>query len=149
MVQEGSPAELAASPRTAFVADFTGAVVLTGNAGAGPDGLTLVALDGGGSVASTDSAEGPVAATVFPWDISVELPGEERAPGSAQNRVEAEVVSITQVGNRVRLGLAAGQPLAAEVTLASTRRLELSQGDAGQRHLEGRRHGRGPRCAAG
>ncbi len=128
VVQEGSPAELAASPRTAFVADFTGAVVLTGNAGAGPDGLTLVALDGGGSVASTDSAEGPVAATVFPWEISVELPGEEHAPGSAQNRVEAEVVSITQVGNRVRLGLAAGQPLAAEVTLASTRRLELSQG---------------------
>jgi len=128
VVQEGSPAELAASPRTAFVADFTGAVVLTGMAHAGPDGLTLVALDGGGSVASTDRAEGPVAASVFPWEIAVELPGEEHSPGSARNRVEAEVVSITEVGNRVRLGLVAGQPLAAELTLASTRRLALIRG---------------------
>ena len=30
IVQEGSPSELAAAPRSAFVADFTGAVVLTG-----------------------------------------------------------------------------------------------------------------------
>ena len=84
-----------------------------------------------------------MAASVFPWEIAVELPGEEHAPGSAQNRVEAEVASITQVGNRVRLGLAAGQPLAAEVTLASTRRLELSQGMRVLRHLEGRRHAAG------
>ena len=128
IVQEGPPGELAASPRSAFVADFTGAVVLTGDAGAGADGLTLVALDGGGTIVSTDAAEGPVAASVFPWEISVELPGDPSARGSTQNRVEAEVVSITEVGNRVRLGLAAGQPLAAEVTLASTRRLALDRG---------------------
>ena len=128
VVQEGSPGELAAAPRTAFVADFTGAVVLTGTAAAGPDGLTLVALDGGGTVASTDAAEGPVAASVFPWEIAIELPGDERPLGSAQNHLEAEVVSITEVGNRVRLGLSAGQPLAAEVTVASTRRLGLRQG---------------------
>jgi molybdate transport system ATP-binding protein len=128
IVQEGLPGELAASPSSAFVADFTGAVVLTGHAGAGPAGLTLVTLDGGGSVTSTDAAEGPVAASVFPWEISIELPGDEPAHGSARNRVEAEVVSITEVGNRVRLGLAGGQPLAAEVTLASTRRLALARG---------------------
>ncbi|MBN1527721.1 MAG: ABC transporter ATP-binding protein [Thermoleophilaceae bacterium] len=128
IVQEGRPGDLAAAPRSAFVADFTGAIVLTGEAGAGPDGLTLVKLDGGGSVTSTDAAEGPVAASVFPWEISVELPGDDPAHGSAQNRVEAEVVSVTQVGNRVRLGLAAGQPLVAEVTLASTRRLALDRG---------------------
>ena len=32
VVQEGTPSELAASPRSAFVADFTGAVVLSGTA---------------------------------------------------------------------------------------------------------------------
>ena len=48
VIQEGTPTELAAAPRSAFVADFTGAVVLTGTARAGPGGLTLVALDGGG-----------------------------------------------------------------------------------------------------
>ena len=40
VIQEGTPSELAATPRSAFVADFTGAVVLTGVARVGPDGLT-------------------------------------------------------------------------------------------------------------
>jgi molybdate transport system ATP-binding protein len=127
VVQEGTPSELAAAPHSAFVADFTGAVVLTGTAGAGPDGLTVVALDGGGSVASTDHAEGPVAISVYPWEIAIEPAGE--APhGSAQNRLPAEVLSVTTIGNRVRLGLAAPQSLAAEVTTASAGALELREG---------------------
>ena len=128
VVQEGSAGELAAAPRTSFVADFTGAVVLTGSAGSGPDGLTTVELDGGGSVASTDQGAGAVAVSVFPWEIEVGPPEPGARTGSALNRVEAEVTSITELGNRVRLGLAAGQPLAAEVTLASTQRLGLREG---------------------
>ena len=86
VVQEGTPSELAAAPRSAFVADFTGAVVLSGTARPGAGGLTLVALDGGGEVTSTDSASGPVAVTVYPWEIAIEPAGE--APhGSAQNRL--------------------------------------------------------------
>jgi molybdate transport system ATP-binding protein len=38
------------------------------------------------------------------------------------------VVSITTVGNRVRLGLTGPQPLVAEVTLASVERLGLRAG---------------------
>ena len=127
VVQEGTPSELAAAPRSAFVADFTGAVVLTGTARGGPDGLTHVELDGGGAVASTDTAEGPVAVSVYPWEIAIEPAGEARH-GSTQNRLAAEVLSVTTVGNRVRLGLAAPQPLAAEVTGASAERLELRAG---------------------
>jgi molybdate transport system ATP-binding protein len=127
VVQEGSPSELAANPRSAFVADFTGAIVLTGVAGAGPDGLTRVALDGGGEATSTDSAEGPVAVSVYPWEITIEAP-EEAAHGSARNRLAAEVISVTTVGNRVRVGLAASQPLAAEITESSARALELQAG---------------------
>ena len=56
VVQQGTATELAASPRSAFVADFTGAVVLTGTARQGADGLTHVELDGGGTVTSTDPA---------------------------------------------------------------------------------------------
>ena len=55
VVQQGTPSELAAAPRSAFVADFTGAVVLTGTARSGTDGLTHVELDGGGTVTSTDA----------------------------------------------------------------------------------------------
>ena len=105
IVQEGTPTELAAAPRSAFVADFTGAVVLSGTARSGHDGLTLVDLDGGGEIASTDEGRGRVAASVFPWEIAIEPVADERH-GSAQNRVLAEVLTVTAVGNRVRLGLA-------------------------------------------
>jgi molybdate transport system ATP-binding protein len=127
MLQEGTPSELAAAPRSAFVADFTGAVVLTGTARGGADGLTHVDLDGGGAVTSTDRAEGPVAISVYPWEIAIEPAGE--APhGSTQNRIAAEVLSVTVVGNRVRLGLAGPQPLAAEITRASAEALGLRPG---------------------
>jgi molybdate transport system ATP-binding protein len=127
VVQLGTPSELAAAPRSAFVADFTGAVVLTGVARPGPGGVTSIELDGGGTIASTDAGEGPVAASVYPWEIVIEPAGEE-PHGSAENRLAAEVVSITTVGNRVRLGLTGPQPLVAEVTLASVERLGLRAG---------------------
>jgi molybdate transport system ATP-binding protein len=127
VVQLGTPSELAATPRSAFVADFTGAVVLTGVARLGPGGVTRVELDGGGTVSSTDAGEGAVAVSVYPWEIAIERAGE-RPHGSAGNRLPAEVVSITTVGNRVRLGLSGPQPLVAEVTLASVERLGLRAG---------------------
>jgi molybdate transport system ATP-binding protein len=127
LLQEGTPSDLAAAPQSAFVADFTGAVVLTGTARGGPDGLTHVDLDGGGAVTSTDRADGPVAVSVYPWEIAIEPAGE--APhGSTQNRLAAEVLSVTVVGNRVRLGLAGPQPLAAEITRASADALGLRPG---------------------
>jgi molybdate transport system ATP-binding protein len=125
--QEGTPSELAATPRSAFVADFTGAVVLTGRASGGPDGLTHVVLDGGGAVTSTDRGDGAVAVSVYPWEISVE-PASEPPHGSTQNRLPVEVLSMTTVGNRVRLGLAGPQLLVAEITSASAERLQLRPG---------------------
>jgi molybdate transport system ATP-binding protein len=122
VVQRGTAAELAAEPRSAFVADFSGAVVLRGTARR--DGsLTVVDLDGGGTIASTDDATGPVAASVFPWEITIGPAG-----GSARNALEAEVLTVTAVGGRVRLGLMAGQPLAAEVTEEAVRELALAPG---------------------
>ena len=127
IVQEGTAAELAASPASAFVADFTGAVVLTGVARVGDDGLTSVALDGGGVVLSTEPGDGPVAVSVYPWEIALEPAGSERH-GSAQNHLAVEVVSVTAVGNRVRAGLAAPQPLVAELSDASAHELGLTPG---------------------
>jgi molybdate transport system ATP-binding protein len=127
VVQQGKPGELAAAPASAFVADLTGAVVLTGSARPGPDGLTVVELDGGGRAASTDSASGRAAASVHPWEIALSPAGDEPS-GSAQNRLAASVVSITHVGNRVRVGLEAGQPLVAEVTEPALRELDLHRG---------------------
>jgi molybdate transport system ATP-binding protein len=127
VVQLGTAAELAAAPASAFVADFTGAVVLTGTALAAPEGLTHVALDGGGIVFSTDPGDGPVAVSVYPWEIALAPAGTERR-GSAQNHLDARVVSVTAVGNRTRVGLAGPQPFSAELTDASAHALGLAPG---------------------
>ena len=101
IVQEGTAAELAASPASAFVADFTGAVVLTGVARSGDDGLTSVALDGGGVVLSTEPGDGPVAVSVYPWEIALEPAGQRAA------RLRPE-----PPGGRGRLGDRGRQPRA-------------------------------------
>lgn len=127
LVQTGTADELSALPRSAFVADFTGANVLRGSARPGAGGLTAVQLDGGGEIVSVDAADGPVAASVHPWEIALE-PSDDTATGSAQNHLAAEVTSIAAVGNRVRVALATPQPLVAEITAPAGERLRLAPG---------------------
>ena len=128
LVQRGRPRELAAQPASAFVADFLGASVIEGTARAAGGGLTLVELDGGGTVASTDAVRGRAAASVFPWEVTLERPGTV-VHGSAQNRLSGTVLSVTPIGNRIHVALATPQPLAAEVTEAALERLPLHVGD--------------------
>jgi ABC-type molybdate transport system ATPase subunit len=66
--------------------------------------------------------------TVFPWDISL-APSGAVEPGSAANHLDVVVVSVTAVGNRVRVGLAAPQPLTAELTEPAVERLHVRPGD--------------------
>jgi molybdate transport system ATP-binding protein len=130
IVQQAAPSRLAGAPASGFVADFTGAVVLSGMAAAGAGGLTSVELDGGGSVTSVDEARGPVAVSVHPWDIAIErADAGAGADGSARNRLAAQVVAVTAIGNRTRVGLVAPQALAAEITTASAERMRLATGD--------------------
>jgi len=187
-VQRGSAAAISAAPASAFVADFAGAVVLTGEA-SGEGDLTLVRLPGGAEVWSADRARGPVCLSVFPWEISIEAgrvaptaagsradvgasaagvptaagpgvadlaagagapisaaPGPDRAaadashptastappPGSPAdsrlNRLGCEVTAVTTIGSRARVGLAAPEPLVAEITAASAARLDVRPG---------------------
>ena len=127
VLQEGSAEQLAAAPASAFVAEFTGSVVLTGRARTDRGPLTVIELDGGGLATATDRGDGPVAVSVFPWEITLG-PADEPAHDSAQNRLPAIVRSITAVGNRVRVGLDAGQPLVAEITQAAADDLGLRIG---------------------
>ena len=68
-----------------------------------------------------------MALSIYPWEIAIE-PADEKRHGSAQNRVTAEVLSVTTIGNRVRLGLAGPQPLAAEITVAAAEQLGVEPG---------------------
>jgi molybdate transport system ATP-binding protein len=125
IVQRGPASELAAQPASAFVADLTGAVVLTGVAGRGPSGLTQVVLDGGSSVFSTDEAAGAVGVSIHPWDIAL---SDTEPEGSTNNHLRARVESVTTIGNRTRVGLRAAQPITAEITTASAERLQIQPG---------------------
>jgi molybdate transport system ATP-binding protein len=127
LIQRGRAEELAARPASAFVADFTGAVVLTGTAGGSDGGLTRIELDGGGEVAASARAEGRVAVSIYPWEITL-LRADTHAAGSAQNLLPAQVTSVVTVGNRARVGLLAGQPIVAEITQESVRSLGLRVG---------------------
>jgi molybdate transport system ATP-binding protein len=127
IVQAGSPAEVSGRPRSPFVADFAGAVVLHGEATSEPGALTLVRLEGGGEIHSVDSARGPVAVSVFPWEILLEPPGAP-AHGSALNRVDGEVTSVTTVGNRARVGVSVPQQLSSEITARSAAAMGLRSG---------------------
>jgi molybdate transport system ATP-binding protein len=129
IVQQGLAAELAAAPASGFVADFTGANVLSGVARPGEAGLTRVELDGGGAVVSAEPADGPVAVSVYPWEVELEPPGSNHA-GSARNHLNATVTTVTVLGARVRVGLSAPQPLTAEITDASLERLGLQPGSS-------------------
>jgi molybdate transport system ATP-binding protein len=119
--QLAPPSELVAQPRDGFVASFTGANLLRGDAHA-TGGLTQVRLDDGECVYSTDAAVGPVGVVVYPWDVSL---AREHADDSALNVVHGEIASIVEVGNRVRVRVG---DLTAEVTAASAERLQLARG---------------------
>ncbi len=127
IVQRGTASELSARPASAFVADFAGASVITGSARPHDGGSTRVSLDGGGEVLSTDVSTGPVGVAIFPWEVTIHGPGAAPA-GSAMNRLDVTVSSVTSVGNRVRIGLRSPQPLVAEVTGESVERLGLAPG---------------------
>jgi molybdate transport system ATP-binding protein len=64
---------------------------------------------------------------VFPWDIAL-APRGSIDPGSARNHLAVEVVSVTKVGSRVRIGLAAPQPLTAELTEPAVRAMDIQPG---------------------
>jgi len=129
VVQRGTGDDLASAPASAFVAELTGASVLHGVAHRRGDGLSELRLGSGAVVLSADSAHGPAAAILRPWDVALEpAPAATSSPASTQNHLLARVVSVTSLGGRVRVGLALPEPLTAEITEAAATRLGLVPG---------------------
>jgi molybdate transport system ATP-binding protein len=122
--QLGPPAELVARPRDAFVASFTGANLLRGQARRGVGNLTAIRLESGEDLYSADEADGDVGVVVYPWEVSVARTHASDAD-SALNVLRGQVGSLVEVANRVRVRVG---PVTAEVTAASAARLELADG---------------------
>jgi molybdate transport system ATP-binding protein len=123
LLQLGKPAELVSAPADAFVASLTGGNLLRGHACAHTNGLTEIALEGGGLVYSTEPGSGAVGVVVQPWDVSI---ARSAPDDSTLNHVRGPITSLVPVGNRVRIRVG---PLTAEVTAASAERLALALGD--------------------
>jgi molybdate transport system ATP-binding protein len=123
LVQMGSAADLVAAPTTPFVADFTGANLLTGRARATGDGLTEVVLADGSAIVSTDQLTGAVGAVIHPWEVGI---ARAMPLDSMQNHVRGPIESLVPVANRMRIRVG---PLTAEITAESAARLGLAPGD--------------------
>jgi molybdate transport system ATP-binding protein len=121
--QLGTPAELVARPRDAFVASFTGANLLRGRARR-ERALTAIRLESGEDLYSADEAVGEVGVVIYPWEVSVARAHVPDAD-SALNVIRGQVGSLVEVANRVRVRVG---PVTAEVTAASAARLELASG---------------------
>jgi molybdate transport system ATP-binding protein len=122
IVQEGTPEELLAAPTSAFVADFAGVNYLNGAASEGPHGLTLVSFEGG-TLLTTELAEGHVGVVIPPWAIT--LAGEG---GSARNSLSGNVLRVARLGNRVRVTVATPRSVTAEISSLAADELDLRTG---------------------
>ncbi len=119
--QTGTPSELVARPADPFVASFTGANLLHGEASR--DGaLTRVLLPDGTSIATTEEGAGPVVVAVYPWDVTISA---SQPDDSAMNVVAGPIQSLVELGNRVRVAVG---PVSADVTADSVARLGLRVG---------------------
>jgi ABC-type sulfate/molybdate transport systems ATPase subunit len=120
--QLATPQELVSKPADTFVASFTGANVLRGAASRDGDELTIVRLESGEQIYSTDAVSGEVGVVVYPWEITVARIHEA---SSALNVISGDIHSVVHVGSRVRVRIG---PITAEVTAASADKLDLEHG---------------------
>jgi molybdate transport system ATP-binding protein len=122
IVQTGTGAEIAARPRSRWVADLVGVNLLAGEAEHG-----RIRLEGGGTLDAPDADAGPVFAVVHPRAVVLH---RERPEGTARNVWPARVDFLDVGGPRVRVRVAGTPSVVAEVTPAAVAELALGPGVA-------------------
>jgi len=122
VVQAGTVAELAARPRSRYVAELIGTNLLEGRAA----GAELVTADGT-TVITSSGLHGPAYATVAPSAVALHLAEPQ---GSPRNRWRTTVEHLDLLGDRVRVQLGSPLGLVAEVTPAAVAELSLVEGAA-------------------
>ncbi len=119
-VQQGSPAEVARHPRTAYVARLVGLNLYRGRASG-----TTVELDEGARLAVGPAHSGPVFLAFPPSAVALH---RARPDGSPRNCWPVTVAGLEQQGNLVRLALAGHPAVLADVTAAAVAALDLVPG---------------------
>ena len=133
VTQTGTPAEVVARPRTAYVASLVGLNLLTGTL-VHEDGWSVaLGADGprpAGHLVLAEAPEGAVAgeqvwASVNPAAVAL---FSERPQTSARNLWLLRVESVTVTGQRARVHLTGDVDLVAEVTLGAVAALDVQRG---------------------
>jgi molybdate transport system ATP-binding protein len=118
VVQQGTPDDVTARPRSRYAADLAGVNLLRGRA----DG-DRIALDDGGHLVVPDAGSGAVFAVIHPRAVTLH---PERPAGTARNVWPGSVVEIDVEGPRVRVRVAGECPLVAEITPGALAELGLA-----------------------
>ena len=120
IVQSGSPAEVAARPRTQHVASLVGLNLLRGTAVEG-----AVRLTDGMEVVAAERLSGRAFAAFSPRSVSLFA---DRPSGSPRNVWPGKVTSLAPHGDAIRVQIAAAMPLLADITPAALATLRLGPG---------------------
>jgi molybdate transport system ATP-binding protein len=122
VVQQGTPDEVRARPRSRYVADLVGINLLRGTARHG-----VVTLSGGHEVvvATDESLAGKVLVTIHPRAVALH---SRRPEGAARNVWSTTVADVDDVDDRVRVRLGEPVPLVVEVTRGGSAALSLQPG---------------------
>lgn len=120
VTQRGAVAELAARPRSPYVADLLGVNVYRGTASG-----SAVALDDGSALVVASAVDGDVFVAVRPNAVAVHT----SAPGGATRNAWPGVVdAVEPVGGRFRVHVTAAPAIVAEVTAGAVDELGLLAG---------------------
>jgi molybdate transport system permease protein len=121
VVQHGSPADIAAAPRSTWVAGLLGQ-----NAWHGTTNTTGLLVDGG-HIAAAEPLPAGIDALALCQPSAVTL--HRAAPeGSARTVLVGEVEGLRSLGGRVRVSVLSRPPVTAEVTVAAAVDLHLAEG---------------------
>jgi len=120
IVQVGTFAEVAARPRSSYVAELVGVNLLQGVA----DG-DHVRLPSGATLVAPEVVAGDVFAVVHPRSVALH---REEPTGSPRNVAAGTVENVELLGDRVRIRVSGPVPLVAEVTPSAVSELGLVEG---------------------
>jgi molybdate transport system ATP-binding protein len=121
ITQAGPIGEITRRPTSRYVADLIGLNLLRGVA----EGLT-VSLDGSGAeVVIADPTSGPVHLLVHPNAVALHT---AKPDGSPRNQWPGRIDGFDLLGDRVRVRVAGGVSLVAEITPAAVAALDLREG---------------------
>jgi molybdate transport system ATP-binding protein len=111
VVQQGTLAEVAAHPRSRYVAELVGINLIAGSVHG-----DVFTTPSGGEVVVVETPDGDAFAAIRPQSISLHLQHPE---GSPRNVWQLTVADIDQQHDRVRVRLQGAVPLVAEITPAA------------------------------